>query len=168
MGARGASQLCTLITACVAEFNHVNVSTALRKLLQDHNNGGLSEVVQRALRSLEESALHNIEDFESQTLANTLHAMAKARYTPTNPLVIGALERRAEALAGTFNAQGVANTLWAYATMGRKPGAGLMKELEGLAEALAGTFNAQAVANTLWAYATMGREPGCRPTPRRM
>jgi hypothetical protein len=27
------------------------------------------------------------------------------------------LEGRAEALAGTFNAQNVANTLWAYATM---------------------------------------------------
>ncbi len=54
-----------------------------------------------------------------------------------------------EALAGTFKAQGVANTLWACATMGREPGAGLMSELEGRVEALAGTFNAQAVANTL-------------------
>ena len=63
-------------------------------------------------------------------------------------------------LAGTFNAQDVANTLRAYATMGREPGAGLRRELEGRAEALAGTFNAQDVANTLWAYATMGREPG--------
>jgi hypothetical protein len=34
------------------------------------------------------------------------------------------LEGRAEAMAGTFKAQGVANTLWAYATMGREPGAG--------------------------------------------
>ena len=67
---------------------------------------------------------------------------------------------RAEALAGTFIAQDVANTLWAYATMGRGPGAGVMRGLEGRAEALAGTFNAQDVANTLWAYATMGREPG--------
>jgi len=45
----------------------------------------------------------------------------------------------------------VANTLWAYATMGREPGAGLMRELEGRAESLAGCFNAQDVANTLWA-----------------
>jgi hypothetical protein len=60
------------------------------------------------------------------------------------------LEGRAEALAGTFKAQNVANTLWAYATMRRAPGAGLMKALEGRAEALAGTFNAQDVTNTLW------------------
>jgi hypothetical protein len=70
------------------------------------------------------------------------------------------LEGRAEAVAGTFKAQEVANTLWAYATMGWEPGAGVMRVLEGRAEALAGTFNAQNVANTLWAYATMGREPG--------
>ncbi len=61
------------------------------------------------------------------------------------------LEGRAEAVAGTMNAQDVANTLWAYATMGREPGAGMMSALEGRAEALAGTFNAQNLANTLWA-----------------
>ena len=54
------------------------------------------------------------------------------------------------ALAGTFNAQDATNTLWAYATMGRDPGAGVMRE--GRAEALAGTFNAQDVANSLWAW----------------
>ena len=42
-----------------------------------------------------------------------------------------------------------ANTLWAYATMGREPGAGVMREPEGRAEAVAGTFNAQEVTNTL-------------------
>ena len=61
------------------------------------------------------------------------------------------LEGRAEAVAGTFYAHGVANTLWAFATMGREPGAGLMRVLEGRAEAVAGMFNAQHVANTLWA-----------------
>ena len=49
------------------------------------------------------------------------------------------LEGRAEALAGTFKSQEVANMLWAYATMGWAPGAGLMRELEGRAEAVAGS-----------------------------
>jgi hypothetical protein len=53
------------------------------------------------------------------------------------------LEGRAEAVAGTFNAQDVATTLWAYATMGWEPGAGMIRELEGRAEAVAGTFKAQ-------------------------
>ena len=43
------------------------------------------------------------------------------------------LEGRAETLAGTFNTQDVANTLWAYATMGREPGAG-MRGRRGLCE----------------------------------
>jgi hypothetical protein len=40
-------------------------------------------------------------------------------------------ERAAAAAAGTFKAQNVASTLWAYATMRREPGAGVMRELEG-------------------------------------
>ena len=41
----------------------------------------------------------------------------------------------AESLEETFNSQDVVNTLWAYATMGREPEAGLMRELEGRSEA---------------------------------
>jgi hypothetical protein len=79
----------------------------------------------------------------------------------------GARSWTAEAVAGTLNAQNVANTLWAYATTGREPGAGVMRELVGRAEAVAGTFTAQAVATTLWAYTlwayvTMGQEPTTR------
>jgi hypothetical protein len=44
----------------------------------------------------------------------------------------------------------LANTLCAYATMGREPGAGLMREVEGRAEALAGTFNTQEVLTLVW------------------
>ena len=87
-------------------------------------------------------------------------ALAKAHHTPRNPLVLEALEQQAEAVAGTFNVQELANTMWAYATKGREPGEGVMRELEGRVEAVAGTLNVQELANTLWAYATMGREPG--------
>ncbi len=40
-------------------------------------------------------------------------------------------EGLAEDLADTFNTQGVSNTLWAYATMGRDLGKGMMRALEG-------------------------------------
>ncbi len=138
------------------------MATAFRTLLQAQLHGVARGAVEQALRSLEESVLQNIEDFELQQITNTLHAMAKARYTPTNPLVLDVLEQQAEAVAGTMNAQGVANTLWANATMGREPGAGMMRVLEGRTEAVAGTMKAQEVNSTLWAYATMGREPGAR------
>jgi hypothetical protein len=45
-------------------------------------------------------------------------------------LFLTALEGQAEALTGTFKAQDMANTLWAYAKMGREPGAGMMSALE--------------------------------------
>jgi hypothetical protein len=48
MGAQGASELCTLIEARVAEFNHVNVATAFRTLLQSRRDGGPRGVVERA------------------------------------------------------------------------------------------------------------------------
>ncbi len=64
---------------------------------------------------------------------------------------MGQLERRAEAISVEFNSQDVANTLWAFATMGTKPGERMMGQLERRAEAISGEFNSQEVANTLWA-----------------
>jgi hypothetical protein len=155
-----AGELCALIQARVAEFDHVNVATAFRRLLQTRRQGVSRAVADQALWQLEASALLTMDDFQPQEISSTLHALAKARYAPSDPLLLDALERQAEAVAGTFNAQQVANTLWAYAKLGRAPGAGVMRGLEGRAEAVAGTFKAQEVANTLWAYATLGRAPG--------
>ena len=153
-------ELCELIETHAEEFNAVNVATAFRKLLQSRRDGVPRGVMQRALNALEAAALRSMDAFQGRNVANILHIMAKTRYRPWDAALVPRLEGRAEALAGTFNAQEVASTLWAYATMGREPGAGVMRGLEGRAEALAGTFKAQDVANTLWAYARMGRGPG--------
>jgi hypothetical protein len=40
--------------------------------------------------------------------------------------MMGQVERRAEAISGEFKSQNVANTLWSYATMERKPGERMM------------------------------------------
>jgi hypothetical protein len=66
------------------------------------------------------------------------------------------LEGRAEAVAGTMNAQNVANTLWAYATMGREPGAVLRCSLEERALQVAADFTSQGIADTKWAYRQLG------------
>ena len=150
-------QLCTLIAARKAEFDKVHLATAFRKLLQSRSDGVLHGVVERALQALEECALEKMEDFQPKQVATYLHSMAKCRYHPSNPRVLEALEQQAAATAGTFNEQEVANTLWAYAKLGREPGARLMWGLECRAEAVVDKFNAQGMANTLWAYATMGR-----------
>ena len=137
------------------------MATAFRALLQARHDGVPRGVVERALQALEAAALRTIDAFGAQEIANTLHIMAKSRYHPWNQNLVSKLDGRAESLAGTFNAQNVANTLWAYATMGRKPGAGVMRELEGRAEVLAGTFKAQGVENTLWAYAPDATRNSC-------
>ena len=148
-----AGELCTLIAAHGTDFNHVNVATAMRKVLQAPQTGVPKATVRKALQTLEEAALKTIDEFGPQEISNTLHIIAKKRHVPANESLIAELGRKAVATATAFNAQAVANTLWAYATMGREPGAGVMRGLEGRAEALAGTFKAQEVANTLWAYA---------------
>ena len=64
---------------------------------------------------------------------------------------MGKLERRAEAISGEFNSQNVANTLWAYATMGTKPGNLMMEKLERRVEEISGEFKPQEVASLMWA-----------------
>ena len=129
MDCRSAVEVCKLIVARAAEFNHVNVATALRTVLQSRHDGVPRQLVEQALHALEAAALEMIDAFEAQQVASTLHIMAKTEYCPWDPSLVPALEVRAEALAGTFNAQNVANTLWAYATMGREPGAGDRKSV---------------------------------------
>ena len=128
-------ELCELIEAHAEEFNAVNVATAFRKLLQSRRNDVPRGVVERALQAIESAALRKMDAFEAQAVANTLHIMAKTRYRPWDRSLVPELEGRAEALACTFNAQHVANTLWAFAKMGREPGAGLMRVLEEIGRA---------------------------------
>jgi very-short-patch-repair endonuclease len=56
-----------------------------------------------------------------------------------------------------MNAQAVANTVWALATLGWQAGDGAMRcALEGAAVRVAPSMNAQEVANTVWSLATLG------------
>jgi hypothetical protein len=70
---------------------------------------------------------------------------------------MGQLERRAEEISGEFNSQAIANTLWAFATMGEKPGELLMGQLERRAEEISGEFNSQHVANMIRDDAWVGQ-----------
>ncbi len=70
-----------------------------------------------------------------------------------------ALEGAAVRVAPSMNAQAVANTLRALATLGWQAGEGAMRcALEGAAVRVAPSMNAQNVANTLWALATLGAQ----------
>ena len=62
---------------------------------------------------------------------------------------MGQLEWWVETTSGEFNSQNVANTLWAYETMGTKPGERMMGQLERRVETTSGEFNSQDVSNTV-------------------
>ena len=88
-------ELCHFVSTHAAEFNHVNVATAVRQVLK--KRGIPPNALAQALQTQEESALQNMQDFGAQEVANTLHIMAKQRYKATSPLLL-ALERRGEAI----------------------------------------------------------------------
>jgi hypothetical protein len=66
-----------------------------------------------------------MEVFHPQDIANILHiivkSLAKKRY---KTCILTELVRRAEEISEKFNSQDIENTLWAYTTMGTKPGSG--------------------------------------------
>ena len=74
-------------------------------------------VVEGALQALE-TAARGGWTHSKHKVANILHIMDKTRYRPWDTALVPKLEERAEVVAGTFNAQDVANTLCAYATNG--------------------------------------------------
>ena len=143
-------ELCHFVSTHASEFDPVNVATSFRQVLKKPFRGLPPKALAQALQTLDECALHNMQDFGAREIANTLHIMAKQRYKATGPLLL-AMERRAEAISGEFKPQEVANTLWAFATMGTKPGERMMGQLERRSEAISGELNSQDVANTLWA-----------------
>jgi len=55
---------------------------------------------------------------------------------PGEPAMGRQLEEWADTISGEFNSQDVANTLWAFSTMGRKPGKRTMGQLEERTEAI--------------------------------
>jgi hypothetical protein len=62
----------------------------------------LSTVVAKALKTLEESDLQNIQDFEPVQSTSTLHIMTKQRHNPSQALMM-TLERRTEEISGELN-----------------------------------------------------------------
>ncbi|XRB04278.1 RAP domain-containing protein [Pycnococcus provasolii] len=99
-----------------------------------------------------------VDDFNPQTLANTVWAWATMRHQPSSN-TLAALERRMLACVDDFDPQDVTNTLWAWATMGHQPSDKVLDALERRMLACVDDFNPQALANTVWAWATMRHQP---------
>ena len=95
-------------------------------------------------------------------VATAFHRVAKAgsraRQGPQKA-ELGFLLSLLETKIDDFDPQHVANTLWAYATLGLAPSASVMDKLSSAVERLARDFDPQGVANTLWALCVLQMEP---------
>ena len=133
----GDSELYVLVMERLQDFNAVNAATAYQKLLlmriardtRRQQDAGLGRHSARdEVLAILEPVLckQHIPMFGARECANTLHTLAKTRHRPPCVLVLCALEARALAVLGDFNPQNIANTLWAFATLGLQPSEELM------------------------------------------
>ncbi|KAJ1478587.1 hypothetical protein T484DRAFT_1817030 [Baffinella frigidus] len=101
-------------------------------------------------------------EMTGRQLANTLHSTATlhvaGRARADDELVQQLASRSLEVLRtqpGSFNSQGVANTMWALGKLGAKVDQELAKAMQRRAIEIAATFNSQGVSNLVWALATL-------------
>jgi hypothetical protein len=163
-------------------FNHINIVAAwikFRSMPRGADGGARIDQI-LLLQALTES---HVPEMDGRAVANILHGIAK---TKAEVIAAGAnsfrqhhselqhfqsivwrkliqkLTAQATSVSESSGPVGVAITLWALATIGVRPEAGLLRAMQGRATAVAGEFNPQEVANTVWAHACLGIPCGKR------
>lgn len=177
-------ELVSLVSLHCAEFTLDEVAAAFRKLLADNEqlllvdkaqrssrgersgggreveHSGLRRGVEEAACALEEAYVKMLPSAGAREACEALRAIAKAQYQPANSSLLGMLEQRAEHTAGEAAARDLANCLWAFATLQRKPPARLLTLLEVRIEQTAANAAPADIGDTLWAYASLDCSPG--------
>ena len=99
--------------------------------------------------------------FGARAFANVAYAAAgvwkSVGFTSSLCELFAAIAKEAKQRLDQFNVQGLANTAWAFATVGQKDDQ-LFKALARMAERRLDQFNGQNFANTAWALATVGQQ----------
>jgi hypothetical protein len=119
-----------------------------RQWLQAHTLA-LEPLVQQTIHAAECGEIH------ARGLANVAYGAAVSGLAKTLGELFTALARASECRVGEFTTQELANTAWAFATVGRSDPS-LFLALAKNAVKRVNTFNAQDLANTAWAFATAG------------
>jgi hypothetical protein len=152
-------------------LDHIHVSTAINRLGKMGSRRDLSPRHLTADEGFQEllglvRSFAEKQQFDPQHVANTTHGIAKlheaGRLDAADGSVgdaLAALETDTVRVAPTMNPQDVANTVWAYAALGRMPDDKTWAALETAAGRVAREMNPQNVANVMWAYAKLERMP---------
>ena len=102
-----------------------------------------------------------------QEVANTLYGYAALPRTATDGtrdnamsmVPLAELEEAIERVAPDMNSQGVANTIWAYGTLGVPPSPQVIDELEAALRRVVTDMIPQHLSNIIWAYSKFGLRP---------
>ena len=95
-----------------------------------------------------------------QQVSNTLYGYASLSRTATDDtrdtamskMPLAELEEAIERVAPDMNSQNVANTIWAYGTLGMPPSPQVIDELEAALRRVVTEMKPQALSNIIWAY----------------
>jgi len=117
--------------------------TAIEKWLADHDSSHLSD------------AVSSVELVSNHALRGAISALAADDVREIESAAAVCAAEAAGRIRG-FNAQDIANTVWAFATA-RRAAPALFDAMAAAAVRKVGDFNAQNIANTVWAFATARR-----------
>jgi hypothetical protein len=139
-----------------AEFNEVNIATAIHRLTKSQDKFEFSRLQDDAKSLLDElinAARQSVSKFTSQGLSNILWALA----------TLGIKDRIFHDFANdiekrnltSFKPQDFANILWAFATLGIKDEKLFQEFANEIEKRNKTSFTPQAIANILWAFAIL-------------
>jgi hypothetical protein len=156
-----AAKLLKLISDEVDRFNGVNYGNAWSSLasMKKHHGGIRSDP--RFRRFIADTAKRITDDRAGELLsvqshANIMHSIAKLGVSALDVhSITSGMISKGEWLVKNGNSQDVANTCWAFATLGVHAPS-LFAAVDKNGRWLVETGTQQAVANTCWAFATLG------------
>jgi hypothetical protein len=166
-------RLLRLVADELPNFDDVNVATAFSRLyrLSSHSSFPRNIAADDGFRGLLAPARTMCVDerLHARQLANLTHAVAKmssagklAAADADVRDLLAALEKRVVQVASDMKPQEVANTSWAFVTLGLMPGAQARATLEAAVVRVGPGMDPQNAANTAWSFATLGRMPGAQ------
>lgn len=152
-------QLLDIVERHGADFNAVNVSTALNRLAKAHKgrtavdlaHPGQQGRLHRAVEKLQEHLQRHPCAYGPQSLSNIAHALAKMQMGSDATLQV--VQDRALSELHGFLPQHIAITAWAFASLGQ-PAPALFDALRDRSIPLLFSFNSQNLSNLAWAFAT--------------
>eukprot|EP00746_Dinoflagellata_sp_MGD_P109548 gnl/MRDRNA2_/MRDRNA2_46926_c0_seq1.p1 gnl/MRDRNA2_/MRDRNA2_46926_c0~~gnl/MRDRNA2_/MRDRNA2_46926_c0_seq1.p1 ORF type:complete len:587 (-),score=107.87 gnl/MRDRNA2_/MRDRNA2_46926_c0_seq1:178-1938(-) len=144
------------LSACWTSLGHLAKRKPAERSWLRMNEEALKPLVQQTVRAARTGSIG------PRQLANVAYGMACSGRGGALTTVFATFAKAAEPVAEEFNAQELANTAWAFATVGH-PDMGTLKLFKALANTAVGhinDFNAQELANVAWAFAKLGFQNG--------